>query len=135
MDDKNSNSNSNSVLFVLLLFVGDFEEMMMSPMVSGSKQLWLRIPPSPCFRLTFRACSASPPPPPPATAAGVSCPPDYLSLSNKELFLQCSMDTFRASGPGGQHRNKTESAVRLTHLPTGLVSQVTLISLHTYTGT
>lgn len=46
---------------------------------------------------------------------------DWLALSDDELFNQCQFERFRVSGPGGQHRNKTDSAVRLTHEPTGVV--------------
>ena len=45
---------------------------------------------------------------------------DWSVLSDEVLLTQCEVDTYRASGPGGQKRNKTSSAVRLTHEPTGI---------------
>jgi hypothetical protein len=45
---------------------------------------------------------------------------DYLLVGDDALIAQCEVDRYRASGPGGQHRNKTESAVRLRHKLTGV---------------
>jgi hypothetical protein len=47
---------------------------------------------------------------------------DFLILEDQELTAQCEVDCYRASGPGGQKRNKTSSAVRLRHRPTGLIA-------------
>src|SRR6202171_4410075 len=44
-----------------------------------------------------------------------------LPESDQDLLRECEVDTFRSSGPGGQHVNKTESAVRLRHMPSGVV--------------
>jgi len=47
---------------------------------------------------------------------------DYLLASDDALIAQSEVDRYRASGPGGQHRNKTESAVRLRHKPSGMTA-------------
>ena len=45
----------------------------------------------------------------------------WTGLTDEQLLAQCEVDTYRASGPGGQKRNKTSSAVRLRHPPSGLL--------------
>lgn len=53
-------------------------------------------------------------------AQGMRVPPPYRT-DRAGLEREVRVDTFRASGTGGQHLHKTESAVRLTHFPSGVV--------------
>ena len=43
--------------------------------------------------------------------------PEHL----QKLLAECDVEAYRSSGPGGQKKNKTESSVRVRHLPTGVV--------------
>ena len=44
----------------------------------------------------------------------------HIPDSDDALLSECKVETFRSSGKGGQHANKTESAVRLTHIKSGI---------------
>jgi protein subunit release factor B len=48
-----------------------------------------------------------------------------LALPDEALLAECEERFFVGGGPGGQHRNKTESGVRLSHRPTGVVVTAT----------
>src|SRR3954453_17101733 len=47
------------------------------------------------------------------------------TLPDDKLLAECRIDSYVASGPGGQKRHKTNAAVRITHLPTKIVATAT----------
>jgi len=47
---------------------------------------------------------------------------EYLAMDDAALLAQCEVHTYKASGPGGQHRNKVSSAVRVRHKPTQITA-------------
>ena len=52
-------------------------------------------------------------------------PPHPATLELTEFLKQCEINTGRVGGPGGQHRNKVETTVRIRHVPTDVDTQAT----------
>jgi hypothetical protein len=69
--------------------------------------------------MTFRPAQSHQEP----RAAGNACSVHPAALEPARLSAECNIRATRRSGPGGQKRNKVETAVMLTHRPTGLTAQ------------
>ena len=50
---------------------------------------------------------------------------DFQSMTDSKLLADCDVQTYRASGPGGQNRNKVETAVRIRHRASGIAVTAT----------
>jgi len=61
-------------------------------------------------------------PPPAPVFVDATLRAAWILATDDALMAQSEFDRYRASGPGGQHRNKTESAVRLRHRPSGVAA-------------
>ncbi len=48
---------------------------------------------------------------------------EWHLLADEALLAQCEVQAHRAGGPGGQHKNKTETAIRLVHGPSGVTAE------------
>src|SRR6476661_4227516 len=62
-------------------------------------------------------------PTPPPTDDSATRRPHPATIDPASLAAECDLRTTRRSGPGGQNRNKVETAVILTHRPTGIVAE------------
>lgn len=54
--------------------------------------------------------------------AGKPSAQHYLRQTDEQLLTDCEVHIYKSSGPGGQHRNKVSSAVRVHHRPTGITA-------------